>query len=106
MQIIYELILEAIAAVFGWLVYGTEKHPRHPAIRNSVRIIAFSGSIFAFGWLMIPNTFGIPWLALLVWCSCGIAILFAEAELGQARIAIAGWVCAAVLLAVVIAKHM
>jgi hypothetical protein len=100
-----DLVMDFIALVFGWLVYGTARHPRHPILRNSVRLIALGGGLFILGWMILPNSLAIPFMAFLFWGICFAIVLAAEAELGSARIAIAAWVLAAILTLVLFGKQ-
>ena len=44
-----DIVLDAIVTFAAWLTYGTEKRPRHPWVRSTVRAFGLGGTIVLTG---------------------------------------------------------
>ncbi|MGL4239337.1 hypothetical protein [Tabrizicola sp.] len=94
-------LLEFLTLMLAMAIYGSEKHPRHPAIRNSIRIIAFAGSAVALAIMLgLVADIRVPLIVTVLWGLAGLIVLMAEHELGDKRIAVAAWLTGAALLGV------
>jgi hypothetical protein len=85
-----EEIFEIIVNFLGYLFYGTDRKPRHPFWRNSVRVLGFGGA-----WISIMSLTGIfpgfllPLPIMVVCTICGLIVLVTEHEFGATKIAYA-----------------
>ena len=94
-----DIILEAIVALVGVLIYGTEDRPRPAILRNTVRIVGFVGAAVAVaslvGAVALPSVFA---LAAPVWILCLLIVLMAEHEVGRTVYALAAFFAGAAVI--------
>ena len=103
MNEIVEAALEFVLAIISHIIYGTEDKPRHPIWRNTVRVIAFSGTIIAAASLL--NFLGnivVPFPIIMIWILCSLIVVSAEYYAGSKKIVLIALGVFAVLLALAI----
>ena len=83
-------VLNIVVGFLALFIYGTEERPRHPAIRNTVRVIAFGGAVFviASGLNVLPDV-NFDLGLVTGWIVSFLIVLAGEYELGSKRIAYA-----------------
>ena len=96
-------ILELVIAGLSILIYGTEDKPRHPAVRNTVRTIAFGGSaiVIATALRLIPDQ-NVHWGIAAICLLSSFVVLMGEYEIGSKRVACAAFATAILLFGVLI----
>ena len=98
-----EAVLEIVLNVLAVGIYGTPEKPRHPVFRNTVRLIAFGGSVIMLAeFVGLVSNIQKPMAAMSVWLVCGVIVLLAEYDLGSPRIAIAAISVSALLIGMAI----
>jgi len=96
-----EIVLEGVLTVAACLVYGTDAHPRHPALRNGARLIAFGGLGVALAWVSFwPLVTAPPMFVTAPWLLVALIVLLAEYDLGSKRLAYLGIAGMALLVVV------
>lgn len=94
-------ILELVIAGLSILIYGTEDKPRHPAVRNMVRTIAFGGSaiVIATALRLIPDQ-NFHWGIAAIWLLSSFVVLIGEYEIGSKRVAYAIYITMVLLIGI------
>lgn len=96
-------ILEAVVAFLAIAVYGTEQNPRHPILRNTVRLIAFGGAPISGAIVLgVVNNIEFPLLVTFVWAVCSLIVLSGEYYIGSKKIAYVAIAVAVIWLITVI----
>jgi hypothetical protein len=85
-----EAIFELVIMFLAFAAYGTPERPRHPAIRNSLRLFAFGGSAILLALMLgVLGELIIPDVAIFLWAISGLIVLLAENDLGRPSLAFA-----------------
>jgi hypothetical protein len=96
-----EIVLEGVLTVAAYLIYGTDAHPRHPALRNVARLNAFGGLVVAIAWVSFwPHVTAPPMYVTLPWMLTGLTVLLAEYDLGSKRLAYLSMAGSALLIGI------
>lgn len=83
-------ILEILTAIVAVGIYGTVEKPRHPIWRNTLRTIAFSGSIFVSYHMFRFNEWPDVHMTVSVAWAFGLFIVFsAEYDCGRPWLSLA-----------------
>ena len=100
-----EAILELLIGALGFAIYGTPERPRHPLLRNTVRLFAFGGTAIAIAFLFgLMGEAKFPLFATFVWLLCSLIVIYAEYYLGNPTIARAAAMAFVLLFAVAVWK--
>jgi hypothetical protein len=100
-----EAILELLIGLLGYAIYGTSERPRHPLLRNMVRLIAFGGTAIAVAFLFgLTGGFKFFPFVIFVWLLCSLIVIYAEYYLGNPKIAHAAAMAYTLLFAVAMWK--
>ena len=102
---IMDSILELLIGLLGHAIYGTPERPRHPFLRNLVRLIAFGGTAIAIAFLFgLTGGFKFPPFATFVWLLCSLIVICAEYYVGNPIIARAAAMAFVLLFAIAVWK--
>ena len=92
-------VFEFLVGIFAVFIYGTKNRPKHALWRNTLRIVAFGGSLVAA--LILSNILGeidIPNWLILVWFFCLITVMCAEYYVGKPSLSLVTFIIGVCLL--------
>ena len=96
-------ILELIVSFLAVWIYGTDDKPRHPIWRNSVRTIAFAGTLVSSAsFLGFLGAIQFPLILTLAWALCSLIVISAEYYVGSKRVCLAAFIAYPIWLAIAI----
>jgi hypothetical protein len=103
---VIEALVEGVVTLAAIAVYGTDTNPRHPALRNGLRLIAFGGLTVALAWVSFWPNVAAPMYVTAPWMLAGLIVLLAEYDLGSKRLACLGVAGLALLIVVALLQML